>query len=711
MSTALKTFTIEHTNEAQQVDKLGMRLMQRRAFEKRNKKNILIKSPPASGKSRALMFIALDKMYRQGLKKTIVAVPEKSIGASFSNTNLTDYGFFRDWEVLDKYNLCLDVNELDGVKSKLDAFTNFMRDDDAKVMLCTHSALRTAFENMEPAAFEHCLMAIDEFHHISVSQDNKLGRVVTALLKNDNTHVLAMTGSYFRGDENALLRPEHEELFHPVVFTYYEQLQGYKYLKTLQIGHHFYPPMKGNDVNAYLAGIRELYKHDEKTIIHIPHANSKESADKLAEYDAISDVIGDFVHYEESTGFAILRCHKTGQHKVVVNLVEEGRRRDLVMSSLRNKALLDRVDVIVALQMAKEGFDWPHAQTAITVGARGSLTELIQIIGRVTRDHPGKTVSRFINLIAEPLADQALVETAVNDILKAISASLLMEQVISPKFNFHDGSTSRDSALGVNPFTIKIEGFKPPKSERVKAILEQDLDKLKVDVLNEVMRDPSRFILSEHANLLLSQSLLPQIIAKRYSHATESFAEEEAEELRQHLMLQLNVPTIVKAAEEQKKKERDTQAAGNGNDSDEESSKTEDDEGGASSSKGDGKRKSQVDSIIKAAKKLDVGKLTVNLIESVNPFIEAYSVIARSITPELLLQVQNHIRLHRSAMTLEDAQALFPRFKQFLQESNGVKPRIDSDSDFERELAEAYLVLGKEFARQQAAKKSQETAL
>lgn len=707
MSTAVKSFTIEHTNEAQQVDKLGMRLMQRRAFEKRNKKNILIKSPPASGKSRALMFIALDKMYRQGLKKTIVAVPEKSIGASFSNTNLTDYGFFRDWAILDKYNLCLDINELDGVKSKLDAFTNFMRDDEARVMLCTHSALRTAFENMDPADFEHCLMAIDEFHHISVSQENKLGRVVTALLKNENTHVLAMTGSYFRGDENALLRPEHEELFHPVVFTYYEQLQGYKYLKTLQIGHHFYPPMKGNDVNAYLAGIRELYKHNEKTIIHIPHANSKESADKLAEYDAISDVIGDFVHYEEDTGFAILRCHQTGQHKVVVNLVEEGRRRDLVMSSLRNKALLDRVDVIVALQMAKEGFDWPHAQTAITVGARGSLTELIQIIGRVTRDHPGKTVSRFINLIAEPLADQALVETAVNDILKAISASLLMEQVISPKFNFHDGSAERDKGPAFNAFSIKIEGFKPPKSERVKAILDQDLDKLKVDVLNEVMRDPARFVLSEHASALLSQALLPQIIAKRYSRGTEPFSDDEAEELRQHLILQMNIPTIVEKAETLKR-EQDAKAGAGEAKPDGEKPEDKPADMPPAQKPGDDKKSRQIDNIIKAAKKLDVGKLTVNLIESVNPFIDAYSVIARSITPELLLQVQNHIRLHRSAMTLEDAQALFPRFKQFVQENNGIKPRIDSDSDFERELAEAYLVLGKEFARQQAMKKAQE---
>ena len=39
--------------------------------------------------------------------------------------------------------------------------------------------------------------------------------------------------------------------------------------------------------------------------------------------------------------------------------------------------------------------------------------------------------SRFTNLIAEPMADQAAVAEAVNDMLKAISASLLMEQVLA----------------------------------------------------------------------------------------------------------------------------------------------------------------------------------------------------------------------------------------------------------------------------------------
>ena len=64
---------------------LGMRPMQERAYEKRGEQYLLIKSPPASGKSRALMFIALDKLANQGLRQAIIVVPERSIGASFHN--------------------------------------------------------------------------------------------------------------------------------------------------------------------------------------------------------------------------------------------------------------------------------------------------------------------------------------------------------------------------------------------------------------------------------------------------------------------------------------------------------------------------------------------------------------------------------------------------------------------------------------------------
>src|SRR5579885_2550531 len=105
-STPSVSVTYARNGSSTKANALGMRPMQERAYERRGEQFLLIKSPPASGKSRALMFIALDKLASQGLKQTIIVVPERSIGASFNDEPLTEYGFWADWHVEPKWNLC-----------------------------------------------------------------------------------------------------------------------------------------------------------------------------------------------------------------------------------------------------------------------------------------------------------------------------------------------------------------------------------------------------------------------------------------------------------------------------------------------------------------------------------------------------------------------------------------------------------------------------
>jgi superfamily II DNA or RNA helicase len=126
--------------------------------------------------------------------------------------------------------------------------------------------------------------------------------------------------------------------------------------------------------------------------------------------------------------------------------------------------------------MAKEGFDWPFAEHALTVGYRASLAEVIQIIGRVTRDNEGKPHPHFTNLIAQPDATTDDVTLAVNNVLKAITASLLMEQVLAENFTF---KTKRGNDDAPKPGELRIAGFKEPSSPRVKQIVETDLNDLK----------------------------------------------------------------------------------------------------------------------------------------------------------------------------------------------------------------------------------------
>src|SRR6185369_12441457 len=137
--------------------------------------------------------------------------------------------------------------------------------------------------------------------------------------------------------------------------------------------------------------------------------------------------------------------------------------RERVAAALKNPAQKDDrdyVDIIIALGMAKEGFDWIWCEHALTVGYRSSLTEIVQIIGRATRDAPGKTRTRFTNLIAEPDATELAVAEAVNDTLKAIAASLLMEQVLAPRFEFKPKRPNNEATPG---FDYGAGGYDPNK--------------------------------------------------------------------------------------------------------------------------------------------------------------------------------------------------------------------------------------------------------
>lgn len=252
------------TGQSSKINDLGMREMQEKAYQARDAQYLLLKAPPASGKSRALMFVALDKLIHQNIKKVIVAVPERSIGSSFRSTNLTEHGFYADWLINDAYNLCTPGN--DGSKSKVQAFKNFLANEE-KVLICTHATLRFTVDELEESGFNNTLLAIDEFHHVSADADSRLGEHLRAIMQKSTAHIIAMTGSYFRGDSVPVLLPEDESKFTKVTYNYYEQLNGYTYLKSLGIGYHFYQ-------GRYTTAILEILDTDKKTILHIPNVNS-----------------------------------------------------------------------------------------------------------------------------------------------------------------------------------------------------------------------------------------------------------------------------------------------------------------------------------------------------------------------------------------------------------------------------------------------------
>lgn len=171
------------------------------------------------------MFIALDKLNNQGLKQALIVVPEKSIGSSFADEPLSDFGFWADWHVEPKWNLCNAPGSENGGKVK--SLGSFLASGD-KVLVCTHATFRFAVDQFGIEAFDDRLIAVDEFHHVSANPDNRLGYHLEQLISRDKVHIVAMTGSYFRGDAEAVLAPAYEARFDTVTYTYYEQLNGYK---------------------------------------------------------------------------------------------------------------------------------------------------------------------------------------------------------------------------------------------------------------------------------------------------------------------------------------------------------------------------------------------------------------------------------------------------------------------------------------------------
>ena len=658
-----------HTGVSTTANELGMRPMQERAYGRRGAQYLLIKSPPASGKSRALMFIALDKLANQGLKQAIIAVPEKAIGASFADEFLSRFGFWADWSIMPQWNLC-SAPGTDGGKIK--ALGEFLKSDD-KVLVCTHATFRYAVEKFGVEAFDNRLLAVDEFHHASANPDNKLGQHLGDFIERDKVHLVAMTGSYFRGDAEAVLKPDNEAKFESITYTYYEQLNGYEYLKTLDIGYYFYS-------GSYVADIMKVLKPHEKTILHIPNVNSRESSkDKIKEVEQIIDALGEWQRTDSQTGFQIVKTPQGDLLKVADLVDDHSGKRDKIIASLKDSAQKnnrEHVDIIIALGMVKEGFDWIWCEHALTVGYRASLTEIVQIIGRTTRDAPGKTKARFTNLIAEPDASEEAVTEAVNDTLKAIAASLLMVQVLAPRFNFtpknvngrpldgfdygEGGYDPSKTNVGVNEdrteFHAEIKGLAMPKSKEAQKICKDDL----IEVVTAFVQDPKIVEQGIFNDDIPPEEITPVRMGRIVRGKYPNLDDEDTEAVRQHAVAALNL------CQKAKESEKDT-------DSEKEKSNT-----------------SLIDGLRKYA--MDVRDLEMDLIDRINPFGEAYAILAKAMNEEKLRQIEAIISAKRTKLTLEEARELAKRALIF-KKDRGYLPSMRSSDPWEQKMAEGVAFL------------------
>ena len=631
------------TGKSSNTDALGMREMQAMVYAQRDRQYLLVKAPPASGKSRAMMFVALDKLANQGVKKVIVAVPQQNIGRSFKDTHLKKSGFFEDWKIAPCWNLCLVAGSDDSKKSIV---REFLDHPTATKLVCTHQTLLNSLNGIDARKLDNVFFGIDEFHHGSADEDNRLGSLIRRLLNETSAHILAMTGSYFRGDAVPVMRPEDEAMFQPTInYNYYQQLNGYKWLKSLGIGYCFF---QGN----YLTAIPDVLDTTKKTLIHIPHPNSKTGA-FMNKHDQVAEIIkyiGEIVDRDYNNYLYKVKT-ADGRILTVGDLVEDSKeQRDALQSYLQRMNSRDSLDILIALGTAKEGFDWEWCEHCITIGIRASLTEVVQIIGRCTRDCEGKTHAQFTNLIPCPDAAQDDVSMAVNDFIKAISASLLMEQVMAPKWNFKtkvddEDTLDKPKKSGEDDHVIEVKGL-PELNDKTKAIVENDLDTLVATTLSD--KNIREAIIGEGMAEMITEVYIPKIIRDIYPDLND----EEVDAVAKHTIL-----TIATQGE---------QVVG------------PDDSG---------------NKFIKIANKfVNLNELDINLIAEINPFQRAYEVVSKSLTPEVLRTIQYVIEDKRSEkLTDEEAILLFTKYLPKWREENPgkVKPEITDGDPLARRIAMA----------------------
>ena len=455
--------------------------------------------------------------------------------------------------------------------------------------------------------------------------------------------------------------------------TYYEQLNGYRWLKQLDIGYFFY-------TGSYADDILRVLDPAEKTILHIPSVNSRESTkDKHKEVEHIVDALGTWRGVDPATGFQLVEG-ADGRVIKIADLVDDTDpvRRSRVLAALKHpvaKTDRDHVDIIVALGMAKEGFDWIWCEHALTVGYRASLTEIVQIIGRATRDAPDKTRARFTNLIAEPDAADEMVAEAVNDTLKAIAASLLMEQVLAPRFDFVPKTPQSGPVDGVDygpggydpqqtnvgfsdqdqaAFQIEIKGLKQPTTDKGRQACADDINDIIAGFVQD-RRTVETGVLADKEELVpeeLTVQRMGKVIRDRYP----DLPEEDHEAIRQRAVAAM---TLTQKGAEEVRKSRD----------------------GASEL---APNTALIDGVRQFA--MDVRELDIDLIDAINPFGEAYAILAKTMSEESLRAVAAIIAAKKVPLTPEDARDLARRAVQF-QADRGRLPSAASQDPWEQRIA------------------------
>ena len=88
--------------------------------------------------------------------------------------------------------------------------------------------------------------------------------------------------------------------------------------------------------------------------------------------------------------------------------------------------------------------------------------------------------------------------------------------------------------------------------------------------------------------------------------------------------------------------------------------------------------------------------MSINLIDSINPFQRAYEILSKSLTPEILRTIQDTIDSQREEMTKEEAILLYKKYlPRYQAVHGGALPTVNDPDPTAKRIAVAIAYLRK----------------
>ena len=396
----------------------------------RGQKNSIVIAPTGSGKSLTIMMLIYDKLTTSTKTKAIIIVPQKSIGSGYKNQcfmynkkeveiNISDRNFKIDT-----------LNNITEVERFLSEKVHPKKIED-RILVCTHSSFVACFNNLSEekrsTLYKNTMLWIDESHHVRTGseENNRLSDMFHWYLDN-KSHVNLVTATFYRGDGQGFIAEEHQGKFAEFKHTYEAYLsEDCQFLNGLNYNTILWERSPFEIVEHVISTDMKNNKDIKPTIFYLPNINSNTFED-MPKTEQVSKCIDIIKKYKPNAVIIDLVDDSGNNQRNGIRLIQEQNK-----IAKANNGQKPNIDVIIALEMFKEGADYVPLERVVILGKRESLTQIMQCTGRALRDYRSKNLVEVYHALPGYYKGVQL-RNILNENLKTVYYDMLMEEIVMP---------------------------------------------------------------------------------------------------------------------------------------------------------------------------------------------------------------------------------------------------------------------------------------